>query len=356
MSLDPRSFFWTKEKNMANDNKMITTKDIAQAAGVSQTAVSAVLSGKSKERRIGDATAAKIIEAAKRLGYRRNLAAHELRSGRSSSIGILLPAPMNNIYSHLVGALGPILERYGYLASFAFWQNENYQKQATESILCRCPSGIITVEPRLIPDNITCPVVSLITKDPRFDLVCFDGEDIFTQVIQHLYDLGHRRIAYSFPVLHGEYFEHLTARFAGELASRGLSTEWIFPMLPKTDTIHRESLQEFAKYAADKFESFKERPSAFVFNTDTQAAYFMHEITSRGYVLPRDLSITGCDNTPITNALIPSLTTFGENPDDPLAERLVTALLTRMEQPDSPRKIYRVKRKLIVRDSTAQIG
>ena len=80
---------------------MITTKDIAALAGVSQTAVSAVLSGQGRQRRISEETSRKIIDTARRLGYRRNLAAQELRRGKSSAVGILLPAPVNNIYSYL---------------------------------------------------------------------------------------------------------------------------------------------------------------------------------------------------------------------------------------------------------------
>ena len=79
---------------------MITTKDIAALAGVSQTAVSAVLSGQGRQRRISEETSRKIIDTARRLGYRRNLAAQELRRGKSSAVGILLPAPVNNIYSY----------------------------------------------------------------------------------------------------------------------------------------------------------------------------------------------------------------------------------------------------------------
>ena len=89
---------------------MVTTKDIALLAGVSQTAVSAVLSGQGRQRRISETTSRKILDTAKRLGYRRNLAAQELRRGKSSAIGILLPVPVNNIYNNLTGALGPLLE------------------------------------------------------------------------------------------------------------------------------------------------------------------------------------------------------------------------------------------------------
>lgn len=331
---------------------MVTTKDIAAIAGVSQTAVSAVLSGQGKQRRICEKTAEKIMETAKRLGYRRNLAAQDLRRGKSSSIGILLPAPFNNIYSYLTGALGPLLEEHGYLSSFAFWEDFKGQIRAAESILCRCPSGIITVEPQHIPQNSSIPVVTLITDDPRFDLVDFDGENIFTQVIDYLYQLGHRRIAYPYSSGNPCRYAKLTEHFALELKSHGLSTRWM-GVIDSLGCMTTANLPILAGMLANWYESMPERPTALVLPTDMLAIYFMREMTRRGYRLPDDLSVTGCDNIPFTEVVTPSLTTLGESPEDPLAGRLVSCLLNRIDNPDAPREIHRVRRQLIARESTA---
>ncbi len=331
---------------------MITTKDIAALAGVSQTAVSAVLSGQGRQRRISEETSRKIIDTARRLGYRRNLAAQELRRGKSSAVGILLPAPVNNIYSYLTGALAPLLEAHGYLSTFAFWEDFKGQIRATESILCRCPSGIITVEPQHMPHDIKIPVVSLITDDARFDVVDFDGEDIFTQVIEHLYQLGHRKIAYPYSVQLPVRYGKLTAHFAEELKARGLSTQWM-GTLDSLSVMAPPNLPNLANLVADWYEAMKERPTAIVLPTDMLAIYFMREMTRRGYHLPEDLSVTGCDNIPFTEVVTPTLTSFGERADDSLSDCLVACLLHRMANPDAPRMIYRVKRRLIVRESTA---
>lgn len=331
---------------------MITTKDIAALAGVSQTAVSAVLSGQGRQRRISEKTARKIMETAKRLGYRRNLAAQELRLGKSLSVGILLPVPTNNIYSYLTGALGPLLEEHGYLSSFAFWKDSRGQERAAESILCRCPSGIITVEPRHIPEATDIPVVSLITDDPRFDVVDFDGRDIFTQVIAYLHGLGHRRIAYPYSSMLAPHYRSLTEHFAAELTAHGLSTQWM-EAFDGFSVLSQSNLPCLAKLVADWYEAMRDRPTAIVFPTDMLAIYFMREMTCRGYHLPEDLSVTGCDNIPFTEVVTPTLTSFGELSEDTLADALVTTLLHRMEEPSAPRSVCQVKRRLIARESTA---
>lgn len=331
---------------------MITTKDIAALAGVSQTAVSAVLSGQGRQRRISEETSQRIIATAKRLGYRRNLAAQELRRGRSSAVGILLPAPTNNIYGSLIGALAPLLEEHGYLSTFAFWEDFKGQIRAAESILCRCPSGIITVEPQHIPCDMDIPVVSLITEDSRFDVVDFDGEDIFTQVIEHLYQLGHRKIGYPYRMTVPARYGNLPAHFAKELIAHGLSTQWMWT-LDSLVAMTPLTLPIVANLVANWYESLKDRPTALVLPTDMLAIYFMREMMRRGCHLPEDLSVTGCDNIPFTEVVTPTLTSFGERPDDSLAERLVTCLLHRMANPEASRMVYRVKRQLIARESTA---
>ncbi|MFD1929861.1 MULTISPECIES: LacI family DNA-binding transcriptional regulator [Nonomuraea] len=63
-------------------------RDVAEVAGVSATTVSHVLNGKG---RVDEATRARVIAAAERLGYRPNSTAKRLRSGRADTIGLLLP-------------------------------------------------------------------------------------------------------------------------------------------------------------------------------------------------------------------------------------------------------------------------
>ena len=144
----------------------------------------------------------------------------------------------------------------------------------------------------------------------------------------------------------------MTAHFAEELKALGLSTQWM-GTLDSLSVMAPPNLPNLANLVADWYEAMKERPTAMVLPTDMLAIYFMREMTRRGYHLPEDLSVTGCDNIPFTEVVTPTLTSFGERADDSLADRLVACLLHRMANPDAPRMIYRVKRRLIARESTA---
>ena len=75
--------------------KKVTIRDVAREAGVSVTLVSFVMNAKmGKDGRldcpVNPGTAARVLEVAKRLGYRRNNAAASLRSGKSHSIAVIV--------------------------------------------------------------------------------------------------------------------------------------------------------------------------------------------------------------------------------------------------------------------------
>ena len=67
-----------------------TLRDVASAAGVAVSTVSYALNGKG---RVDAATRARVQEVADRLGYRANRSAQNLRSGRTATLGLMLPAP-----------------------------------------------------------------------------------------------------------------------------------------------------------------------------------------------------------------------------------------------------------------------
>src|SRR5687767_6920206 len=68
----------------------VTSVDVARAAGVSQSTVSLVLSGKSAGR-ISAKTEEAVRQAAAELGYRPNMAARALRTGAARSVGLVVP-------------------------------------------------------------------------------------------------------------------------------------------------------------------------------------------------------------------------------------------------------------------------
>lgn len=103
--------------------KKITIKDVAREAGVSVTLVSFVMNAKmGKDGRldcpVNPDTATRVLEVAKRLGYRRNAAAASLRSGRSNTIAVITTDIANNFFAGISRHIEDKAVQYGYTVLF----------------------------------------------------------------------------------------------------------------------------------------------------------------------------------------------------------------------------------------------
>lgn len=74
----------------ASNSRKVTIKDVARHAGVGPMSVSVTLNGGSANVRVSEGTRAKIFEAARELGYRPNMAAQAMKSGKSRIVGVLV--------------------------------------------------------------------------------------------------------------------------------------------------------------------------------------------------------------------------------------------------------------------------
>lgn len=103
--------------------KKITIKDVAREAGVSVTLVSFVMNAKvgangRLDCPVNPDTAARVLEVAKRLGYRRNAAAASLRSGRSNTIAVITTDIANNFFAGISRHIEDRAVEYGYTVLF----------------------------------------------------------------------------------------------------------------------------------------------------------------------------------------------------------------------------------------------
>ena len=103
--------------------KKITIKDVAREAGVSVTLVSFVMNAKvGKDGRldcpVNPETAARVLKVAKKLGYRRNVAAASLRSGRSNTIAVITTDISNKFFAGISRYIEDKSLQYGYTVLF----------------------------------------------------------------------------------------------------------------------------------------------------------------------------------------------------------------------------------------------
>ncbi|GHB80200.1 LacI family transcriptional regulator [Streptomyces viridiviolaceus] len=333
---------------MARGSTRPTSRDVAQAAGVSQAAVSLVLGDKWRGR-VSETTAERVREAARTLGYRPNLAARNLRLGRTRTVLLVVPALTTEFFAGVYTGATRVAAEHGfgvvlYPSPEGIGPARNPFASAQAAL-----DGVIASS--MAADALTAirgdqlPLVML-DSDPEGSLgaatVNLDIADGIRQVAEHLLSLGHRR------------FLHLAADVASwtfEVRARELAAR--LGTVPGTTlrTAHSPISIEGAVTAAEAaLAGPGPRPTAVVCDDDQLAAGVYKAARRAGLRVPDDLSVTGLDDLALATAIDPELTTVRLDAER-FGERGMRALLAVLEgrAPESGD----IPVSLVVRGSTA---
>jgi LacI family transcriptional regulator len=104
----------------------VSITDIANKVGLSITTVSRVMSGKAEKYRIGKKSQQKIRDAAEELNYIPNHFAANLKSGKSSTIAIIVPSLTNSFFASIASEINAEVRRFGYITIIGD-SDENYE-------------------------------------------------------------------------------------------------------------------------------------------------------------------------------------------------------------------------------------
>lgn len=125
----------------------VTQADVAREAGVSRGLVSLAMAGNPN---VADETRERILEAAKRLGYTRNLGAAMLAAKASPVVGIVLPNLQNPFFESVVSAIQRVADTRNMLALTATGSSsESRERKVIESFIGLRASGVVLVSPTL---------------------------------------------------------------------------------------------------------------------------------------------------------------------------------------------------------------
>lgn len=333
-----------------------TITDVAAVAGVSVAAVSKVINGKGG---ISEPTRRRVLAAAEKLQWSPSAAAVALRGARTRALGMVVGRAVDLLaadphfallISGIESELAPL--DYGLLLHIVGEEPEAevraYRRLAEE----RRVDGVILTESRI--------------GDPRFDLlrrlrlpavlvgrpwqddpipqVQAAGQDAgLSEAIDHLVELGHRRIAY---VSGPEDRVHTTFRrqvVEARLAENGLRASHV--------VVGEFTAQDATAAVGRLAEPAAERPTAILFGNDTMAVAGMNAARRLGLELPRDVSVIGYDDLPLGEIVHPRLTTVNQDIEQ-LGRAAARELLNRLgESPAGEMAAPRPPR-LVVREST----
>ncbi|MFI9344380.1 LacI family DNA-binding transcriptional regulator [Streptomyces sp. NPDC052773] len=333
---------------MARASTRPTSRDVAEAAGVSQAAVSLVLGDKWRGR-VSEATAERVRRAARDLGYRPNLAARNLRLGRTRTVLLVVPALTTEFFAGVYTGAARVAAAHGF--GVVLYPSPEGIGPARDPFASAQAALDGVIASSMAADALTAirgdqlPLVML-DSDPEGSLgaatVNLDITDGVRQVAEHLLGLGHRRFLHLAADVPSWTFE-IRAR---ELAARvGAVPGTTVRTAPAPISI------EGARAAAEAaLTAPGPRPTAIVCDDDKLAAGAYKAARRLGLRIPDDISVTGLDDLALATAIDPELTTVRLDAEL-FGERGMQALLAVLEGRTPPRGDIPVE--LVVRGSTA---
>ena len=333
-----------------------TMRDVARAAGVSQTAVSFVLNDRS-DARIGKEARARILAAVEDLGFRPDLTGRQLRLQRTQTVGLVTDGIASSPFAgQIVHAAHDVAWASGRLLFLVNTMGDiDVEARAVRGLLDRRVDGLIYAatyarEVEVLPEAAKVPAV-LVNCFPRH------GSAQLPAVVpaerhggglaaQCLIDAGHRNIV----CLAGE--ERLWATrervkaFRDRMRAAGLHVDG-------TSVIYGEyTIDSGYERALAVLSAREERPSALLCGNDRIALGALLAAQTLGLHVPRDLSLIGYDDQEeLADRVRPALTTVSL-PHYRMGELGTLALLELIDG-NPVRARQDVRGELIERDSVA---
>ncbi len=329
---------------------MVTVRDVASASGVSISTVSRALSEPS---RVASATRDRVLAAAQELGYEPNRAASGLRSGRTATLGVVVPDLENPYFASVTKGVQARAREHGY-GVFVVDVEEDASREADEvRTLLRQTDGVIVASPRGTDGDLLALVAGAspgraVLVNRRIEGVpSVTADDVAGAVraLDHLRALGHRRVAYV----------------------GGPETSW-------SDRMRREGLRRAAAGgdAVEVVDLGAFRPhvqggysaadlatgagaTAVVAYNDLVALGVEQRLRERGIAVPAQVSVVGFDDTFVATLASPPLTSVGTDLRA-VGGAAVDLLVERLRDPDAPAGHVVRPTELVVRTSTGTVS
>jgi len=172
---------------------------LAEHLKLSQTTVSLVLNNSPSAKSIPQETRQRVRDAAEQFNYRPNYFARSLRKRRSMSVGVLAPDLSEGYFTRVMSGVVEELTQahYFYFTACHDWNQElieDYPRMLVE----RAVDGFLLLNTHMDDIAVPIPVVAISAHiaNPNVTNIVIDHRKAVELALKHLFDLGHRRIAF----------------------------------------------------------------------------------------------------------------------------------------------------------------
>jgi DNA-binding LacI/PurR family transcriptional regulator len=327
----------------------VSLKTLAAYLNLDPTTISVVLNDV-PGRSIPEATRERIRKAARKFNYQPSFLARSLRNRRTMTVGILVPVLADGYHAEVMTGIGDRLLEENYFYFIAHHRHRtDLIEQYPRMLIGRGAEGLITIDTNL-QDKLPLPVVAIAghRRVRGVTNVVLDHHRAAELSLRHLYDLGHRTIAF----MRGQpYSSDSDARWEGIVQvaqDLGLSVRPELTIQLEKDLTSPELGYPVVAQLLAHHRSF----TAVVSFNDVAAIGCIRALHDAGLRVPQDVSVVGFDDIKEAAFQTPSLTTIRQ-PLQQMGELAVTLLLQQLRPSvaKTPPQVA-VEPELIVREST----
>jgi len=332
---------------------MSTIKKVCQLAGVSTATVSRTLKNPDM---VNAKTRERIFKAIAEAGYRPNVLASSIKTGRSNSIVVLVPNLSNPFFLKIIQGIEQAAQESGYSVLLGDTQGEaKREHEYAGMVLSNRADGLIHLDhsfpfsknDQLLAENVAMvSVCERIKSEKKYPVVELDNYSACRALANHLTSYGHKK----FGVIAGQKESQI---YRDRL--RGIESVLHEESISLADSlvVGGEYSMEAGEQGARELLAHSERPTAiFCFNDDI-AIGAIHEIKKHGLRVPEDISVVGFDNIKVSAYVDPPLTTI-DQPANEMGRKAVEVVLQLIRNKPLPRDREIVQFNLLERNSSGQ--
>ncbi len=356
-------------KRPSGKNEAVTMREVATQSGFSPATVSIVLNNAPLARYIAPATKKRIEEVAQKLGYRPNAMARFLRSKRTHSVGVMFFDITDPFCTLVLRGIENALYQASYVPIFADAHNQRSRfERYLEMLLERHVEALIVVANWLFVDiqllgdlskrNIPAATIGWELPGDTISSVMVDNETGARLALEHLHQLGHRKIAFirgpKMLIDSGPRWRGIQ-KFA---QSAGLEIDpTLVQQLP--ESLDPNSSFESGFRFAEEWLQKKKKFTALMAFDDLAALGAIRALTKAGVKVPEQCSVTGFDDVALSALAAPSLTTVRQ-PMEAMGGLAVNIVMEGINAALEKREwnivSHRMNPELVIRDSTRAVG
>lgn len=292
----------------SSQQKNIGLKDVAASLKLSPTTVSVVLNYSPLADSIPQETKDRIFEAARKLNYRPNYIARSLRNQRTHTVGVLIPEMSEGYSAAVLSGVEERLLQEGYFYFVASHHHrEDLIERNTQFLVARCVEGILAIDTPIHHQSFL-PIVSISGHERIKGVtnIVLNHDRAAHLAIEHLYDLGHRKIA----VIKGQEFSSDTeVRLQTVLEA---AEKFGIPVTENqiTQLVGDDPSSETGYLAMNGLLSRGAEFTAVLSFNDISAIGAIRALRESGREVPRDVSVIGFDDVTAAQFHNPALTTI----------------------------------------------